>query len=379
MGIETGTSYPEQCIYLFVKEYFPDAINGAKINNQEADILIDSIKCIIEIDGLYWHKDKADMDYKKTVFFNQQGFFVIRVRDNGLPKLSSFDGQIINANLKFKAGGDNKDVRNLVSTVYKVLNYIASRTKNKVLSGKILNLNFIEKINEEKLPSILSPLYNEEVHPNILDYAGGQLWDYEKNNPLNPKNVSLENCPYMHINLICPEPNPILKRRTSSCLALHHWCQSFESVDQNDKYEVLMFNFKKEHCSLMHLCMHYCSIMDLLVNYMIENYIPVYPNIMSTPKLYLGLTRNIKKLVDAILSDNCTGIFLQSIRIYYQSHKKIPHGWAKTPNQKDKYKRFCEILSKPIEQDKVGDLFTKYDGIELPFQYYQKPRFSRHE
>ncbi len=63
----THTSFPEQVIFYYVKELFPDAENGYKICNLEIDIYIPSIKVGIEYDGENYHKTKYkfDKDSKK--------------------------------------------------------------------------------------------------------------------------------------------------------------------------------------------------------------------------------------------------------------------------------------------------------------------------
>lgn len=59
----TRTSKPEQILYLYIKKYFPDALNMYSIDGVSLDIYIPSIKVAVEYDGSYWHSDK-DTSYK---------------------------------------------------------------------------------------------------------------------------------------------------------------------------------------------------------------------------------------------------------------------------------------------------------------------------
>jgi hypothetical protein len=55
----------------------------------------------VEYDGRYFHKDKEDIDLKKTESLEKIGWRVIRVRESPLTPLSRFDIQVpINATPK---------------------------------------------------------------------------------------------------------------------------------------------------------------------------------------------------------------------------------------------------------------------------------------
>jgi Zn-finger nucleic acid-binding protein len=51
------------------------------------DALLTDVNCIVEYDGLFWHKDKVDSDIFKTVALLDAGYKVIRLRENQLPHL----------------------------------------------------------------------------------------------------------------------------------------------------------------------------------------------------------------------------------------------------------------------------------------------------
>ena len=92
---ETRTSFPEQAIFFYLK-HVATAYNRYKIDNiTELDIYLPEYKIGIEYDGVFWHKDKLNMDEAKNQALNDDGIYVIRVREDGLPTLSTFYGKTI--------------------------------------------------------------------------------------------------------------------------------------------------------------------------------------------------------------------------------------------------------------------------------------------
>ena len=55
------------------------------------EIIIKKHKVIIEFDGSYWHKDKADQDLVKTKILANAGCHVIRVRERSPKKVTPDD------------------------------------------------------------------------------------------------------------------------------------------------------------------------------------------------------------------------------------------------------------------------------------------------
>ena len=85
-----STSFPEQTIYFYIKQEWQDAQTRAIICGHEADVYIPSLKVCIEYDGQRFHKsEKACLkDEKKTLAWQQQGYRVIRMRENECPVLA---------------------------------------------------------------------------------------------------------------------------------------------------------------------------------------------------------------------------------------------------------------------------------------------------
>ena len=78
------TSYSEQAIYYYVKQVFPDAINGYTDLGFELDIYIPSIKTAIEYDGYIAHNDRWEKDNAKNLKCKQHKIQLIRVREKRL-------------------------------------------------------------------------------------------------------------------------------------------------------------------------------------------------------------------------------------------------------------------------------------------------------
>lgn len=83
------TSFPEQAIYYYVKQVFPDAINRYTGLGFELDIYIPSIKVGIEYDGLFSHCDKGIEDERKNQKCKDAGIPLIRVREQGLNNIEN--------------------------------------------------------------------------------------------------------------------------------------------------------------------------------------------------------------------------------------------------------------------------------------------------
>lgn len=322
----SGTSFPEQVIFNCVKAVFSDALNRFKIDGVEADIYIPSIKCAIEIDGGFWHDNKLKKDDFKNKFFNDQGIAVIRFREFTLNRLQPFYGNVIWT----KLSGDNELSIAIILLFRELSKYVDDyKLKTDLINGNI-GLNI-----ENAQFDVLSRFYKDEVHPNVLDYAGGQLWDYEKNGNLNPLNINLENCGSKKFYFKCPETNPKYIRRANCLLPLKRWCTDYDSINLNNKEELLIFEWKKDHCSAVHFCHQKdCQAMKELFKFMVDNYIPVKQGTEFTNKISWHFIHNFKDVIGQINSDKCPLSFLRSVKaIISNRENEIPRGWIKSSNQ----------------------------------------------
>lgn len=85
-------SYNETAIYMYVKKFYPDAIQSYKFkdsNYLELDIFVPSLNIGIEYDGYYAHHDKLNRDLKKYKICNSKGIRLIRIREPRLPTIDN--------------------------------------------------------------------------------------------------------------------------------------------------------------------------------------------------------------------------------------------------------------------------------------------------
>lgn len=79
---ENKTSFPEQAIYFYLKNYFNDTLNGFKHGGKwEIDVFIPSLSFGIEYDGVYYHKSRKAIDFKKENCLISKGIHLLRVKE----------------------------------------------------------------------------------------------------------------------------------------------------------------------------------------------------------------------------------------------------------------------------------------------------------
>lgn len=360
-----GTSFPEQIIFHYVATYFEDAVSRTKIDGVEADVYIPSVKCVIEVDGGYWHDAKVEVDERKNDFFNDKGLYVLRIREKDLPPLKPFRGKIILASLSLDG---NSGKSRFVETIKNVLASLSDITQDNDKKTKLLHTAVTVYDLYRELPTIYSALTTGEVkHPNVLDCAGGQLWDFELNGDLNPLLVNFNECKNMKIHFVCPEENPSKRRLNPTLEPLNKWCINPEDINLDDSEERLKFEWKKKHCTLMHSCRRHCQCEKDMYLFFIENYIPIYVNIYDTARLAKGVFSYPKKIVYAILSPECPPKFIESLKCVYEYlEKPLSDSWVKTDSQRKDYEKVLGILNEEFDKKKYPDLLYKFsEGYQM--------------
>lgn len=184
---DTQTSFPEQAIFYYIKKYFNDAINKARYITQygevvEIDVFIPSLNVGIEYDGVFWHKNKYEIDEEKNKSLNDDGVFVIRVREEGLNRLCDFYGATIIRNLPLQNN------YTLVDSINSILQIIFKAFCTKCKFERINIYDF-----EKEIYGIYALTHNTFVKDNIESSKLSTFWDFDKNAPLSPMNVSAKN------------------------------------------------------------------------------------------------------------------------------------------------------------------------------------------
>ena len=173
-----ATSFPEQAIFFYVKQLYPDATNKySEIFNtsMELDIYIPSLKLGIEYDGATWHKKEEHYkrELKKYNFCKENGIYLIRIKEQ--------------SNIKWN---------NVADKIY----YLPKVKRNnldgleKILTSLLEKLNPLEKIDidlKRDKYKILKYVY--KIDNSLADKRPdvAKKWNYEKNGYLKPDMFSV--------------------------------------------------------------------------------------------------------------------------------------------------------------------------------------------
>ena len=158
-----------------IETLFSDVKSRFKFDGYEVDIFISSIGVAIEYDGSYWHKNKDEKDKAKTAYLKSKGFKVLRVRENPLKRIESWDITLSNA-----APIAKSELDKIVLTIC-----------NKSVAEKYISQR--EFVNDAKYRTYLdyfpSPFPEKSLATLRPDIA--VEWDYEANSPLTPSNFTV--------------------------------------------------------------------------------------------------------------------------------------------------------------------------------------------
>lgn len=172
-------SREELRIYSELKLIFIDSKIRYKKFGEEIDIFIPSIKLAIEFDGYYWHLNREQRDIDKTKTLLKNKINVIRVREN----LKTING----INVHVKTGVfENKDFLLIIKQIKKLISQkeFLEKIDSRLKLSKFQNDKLYLKI----LADMPAPVYEnslEGVYPKAA-----KKWDYIKNYPLTPDQVS---------------------------------------------------------------------------------------------------------------------------------------------------------------------------------------------
>lgn len=202
------TSFPEQCIYYYLKRLFPDSLNRdmkALHGEMELDIFIPSIMTGIEYDGSYWHtEENLKREERKYELCKSNKIRLIRIREklDSEKSLICDDLLIINSPIKFEQL--NILIVNLLELLKVDFNpdVNCNRDRNSILSFYLsaLNENSLKTLNSS-LAEEWHPTKNGKLTPDMFTASSGeQVWWLGKcNHEWKATIVSRNNgigCPY---------------------------------------------------------------------------------------------------------------------------------------------------------------------------------------
>lgn len=165
----------------------PDIKHGNKDLGKEADILIESLKLIIELDGSRHHgkENSLNDDQAKTKLFEEKGYTVLRLRGKKLQKLSPYD---ISFDCKNITLDKVKEVIKWISEKY-------TQTLDKKIKDELqtyLTVTTFQK--DEKYHEIRKALPGKNTLGNFAEQRPDLVaeWHSAKNNNLRPEHFSLK-------------------------------------------------------------------------------------------------------------------------------------------------------------------------------------------
>jgi hypothetical protein len=82
-----GTSQIEKAFLAAAQVHYPEA-SAARVGRWRVDVLVPSLRLVMEYDGEYWHRGKHETDERKTRELLAAGFRVARIRENDLAHLA---------------------------------------------------------------------------------------------------------------------------------------------------------------------------------------------------------------------------------------------------------------------------------------------------
>ena len=166
------TSMAEMRIYSEFKYLFQDVKWQQKIEGREADITIEDIKLVIEVDGFPWHMNKIEKDLQKNVLFEKNGYTVLRVRDI---KLGEIDCDSIICDLCDLSLNDFNKIVKWINDKFNYNIHICYNYKN-------------NEYYRELQASVMYIPYEDSVEFKFPDSK--TVWNYEKNSPFLPSHFT---------------------------------------------------------------------------------------------------------------------------------------------------------------------------------------------
>jgi len=168
-------------IYCELKYLFPSTKSKEKILGKECDIYIPEIKTGVEVDGVYWHRNKQIKDKKKADAIRNRDITLINVRQEGLERISDTD--------IFHTSEDSAltVIKKICSTINEQCSLISDNRK--AIDQYLQRQTFANDSEYKKLwdllPSPFPGFSLADLRPELI-----KDWHNDKNGTLSPKDVS---------------------------------------------------------------------------------------------------------------------------------------------------------------------------------------------
>lgn len=164
---ELQTSFPEQALFYYLRQIYPDAINGDRHLGKELDIYVPSQMLAFEYDGGRWHQD-IEKDTNKNILCNEHGITLYRIREKTCPILTDNNCEII-----IVENDTESEILKAITEIFKRLN-----VPLKIDISKDRTNIYAQYLSIKREKSIAG------THPELL-----KKWDYQ-NNIIKPSRIS---------------------------------------------------------------------------------------------------------------------------------------------------------------------------------------------
>ena len=171
------TSYPEQYIYLLMKNIFKNVKNREILDGYEFDILIYDIKLCIEYDGKYYHSNKNDRENEKELYCIKNSYDFIRIKEVEEKCNVYMKDNIIYLNC-YKSRNEK--------TLNDVYDCLITYINNKFNLN--IQIEFDKNLNDKALYN--TQHCNPEKSIFVTDPILKLCWNYDKNIGLDPNDFS---------------------------------------------------------------------------------------------------------------------------------------------------------------------------------------------
>lgn len=174
------TSFPEQVVYYYIKELFPDAINGYRHERTEIDIFIPSLNIGIEYDGENYHKSlyKHKKDTEKNHLLFSNNISLVRIRESNCTPMKENQCTIY----QWKYTSDYRGLKYVLETLLKDLCNKAGINKNITIDIDNIRNKILSELHTLSYEKSLSAYFEKNVNIKAK-------WDYVENFPLTPEMV----------------------------------------------------------------------------------------------------------------------------------------------------------------------------------------------
>ena len=209
------TSFPEQAIFYYAQQVFPDTCNRYKKifgTSMEFDIYIPSTKVAIEYDGANWHRteDEHKREIKKYALCQKHNVLLIRVKEISKQTWDNVADKVYY--LKKVKRTDFSQLESIISSILSDIN--THLGKNSPANETDINISRDKNKIQEYLCTIENSL--EKERPDVA-----AKWNYDKNGNLKP-------------NMFSVSSNEMVWWKCPDCG--HEWQSSINSMTREGRY-----------------------------------------------------------------------------------------------------------------------------------------------